>query len=89
MEKKPDVKTYFEVPILESTTWGMMEYSLFALESVYSTVLPFIGGMLFYRSMSWYWILFMILPIYFRLNLTKKDNKGITKFFYSFRKIKK
>lgn len=87
--QKPKTITYFEVPIVESTKWGMMEYALFAVESVYATILPFIGGMLYYWTRHLYWILLMILPIYLKLHLTTRNNQGIEKFFFGMGKKKK
>jgi hypothetical protein len=71
MSKKKLLK-YFELPIEEIKEWGFIEYIVFVLESLYSTVFPFFAGMLLVYRKELVWILMLILPIYFKLNIEKK-----------------
>lgn len=63
---------YFELPIQEIKEWGWKDYMLFIIESFYTTVFPFIAGMLLVRRQEIIWIFMLILPIYFRLTILKK-----------------
>jgi hypothetical protein len=62
---------YFELPVLEASKWDLKDYLLFAVDSLYSTCLPFFGGMLLVSRHEWYWIFMLILPIYFKLDFQK------------------
>lgn len=71
---------YFELPIQEAKKWGWKEYLIFVIESFYTTIFPFIAGMLLVKRQEIIWIFMLILPIYFRLNILKyydKKNKRI------------
>ena len=63
---------YFELPIQEVKEWDWKDYLVFVLESLYTTVFPFIGGMLLVQRRQMIWIFMLVLPIYFRLNIMKK-----------------
>lgn len=73
----PDkIVKYFELPIQEVIEWGWKDYMLFVIESFYTTVFPFIAGMLLVKRNEVIWIFMLILPIYFRLSFLKNyDNK--------------
>jgi len=63
---------YFELPIEEVKQWTWKEYLMFVVESCYTTVFPFIAGMLLVERQEVVWIFMLILPIYFRLTVLKK-----------------
>jgi len=76
MKQKKTVLKYFELPIDEVRNWDWKDYMVFVIESLYTTVFPFISGMLLVRRNELVWILMLFLPIYFRLNILKKmDSK--------------
>ena len=76
MKQKKTVLKYFELPIDEVRNWDWKDYMVFVIESLYTTVFPFIAGMLLVRRNELVWILMLFLPIYFRLNILKKmDSK--------------
>jgi hypothetical protein len=70
------IMKYFELPIQEVKEWGWKDYLVFVVESFYTTVFPFIAGMLLVKRQELIWIFMLVLPIYFRLTILKKfDNK--------------
>jgi hypothetical protein len=73
---------YFELPLQEIKTWGWKEYLLFVIESLYTTVFPFIAGTLMVQRNQPIWVLMLILPIYFRLSVLKKYDKTRSKRIY-------
>ena len=73
-KKQKKLLKYFELPIEEAKEWGYKDWMLFVIESLYSTIFPFIAGMLLVKKHEIIWILMLILPIYFRLNIEKKIN---------------
>lgn len=72
---------YFEVTIGKAREWGFRDWILFVIESLYSTVFPFIAGMLFVKRQELVWIMMLILPIYFRLQLSKKETPKTRKIY--------
>lgn len=67
---------YFELPIEEAKKWDYIDWFLFVVESLYTTVFPFIAGVLLAKKEQLIWILFLILPIYFRMKVLKStENK--------------
>jgi len=69
------VLKYFELPIDEMAKWTWKDYLLFVIESLYTTVFPFIAGMLMVYRQELIWLFMLVLPIYFRLNIEKKNKK--------------
>jgi hypothetical protein len=76
------VMKYFELPIQEVRKWRWKDYVFFIVETMYSTVLPFVAGMLLVRKQQLYWILFLVLPIYLRLTIVKNLESKIKKRIY-------
>ena len=72
MKKK--ILKYFELGV-EVGEWTYKEYVLFVLESLYTTVFPFIAGMLLVSRYELVWILMLVLPIYFKLKIDKKKTR--------------
>jgi len=72
MGKKTNEIKYFELPIQEARNWKAIDYFLFVLEALYSTVFPFLSGMLLVARKELIWIFMLILPIYFKINIEKK-----------------
>jgi hypothetical protein len=73
--KKKKILKYFELPIDTSKDWGFAQWLMFVIESLYATVFPFIAGMLLVQRQELVWVLMLILPIYFRLNIERKTKK--------------
>lgn len=71
-EKPKRLLKYFELPIEEARNWSYKDWFIFVIESLYTTVFPFIAGMLLVHRKELIWLLMLILPIYFRLNIQKK-----------------
>jgi len=69
------VLKYFELPIEEMAEWTWKDYLLFVIESLYTTVFPFVAGMLMVYRQELIWLFMLVLPIYFRMNIQKKSNK--------------
>jgi hypothetical protein len=80
--KNDKILKYFELPIMEIRKWGWKDYVFFIVETMYSTVLPFVAGMLLVRKQQLYWILFLVLPIYLRLTIVKNLESKIKKRLY-------
>jgi len=72
---------YFELPIEEVRQWGWKDYLVFVLENLYSTVFPFIAGMLLVDRRQLIWLFMLILPIYFKLNILKNDDKRLKRIY--------
>lgn len=66
---------YFELPIDEIKEWDSRDYILFVLDSLYTTVFPFISGMLLIYRREIIWIFMLVLPIYFKLRIEKKQTR--------------
>lgn len=66
---------YFELPIEEIRDWDTRDYLLFVLDSLYTTVFPFIAGMLLIYRREIIWIFMLVLPIYFKLRIEKKQTR--------------
>lgn len=78
-----EVLKYFEIALDEARSWGWGEYGLFVVESLYTTVLPFIAGTELVATGQLFWIIFLILPIILRMNVLKKlDKRRKTKKIY-------
>jgi len=73
---------YFELPIMEVRKWTWKDYAFFIIESLYSTILPFLAGALLVRQGKLYWLLFMVLPIYLRLTIVKNLESKIKRRLY-------
>lgn len=71
MDKKP-LRKYFELPIREAVEWEMNDYMVFVIESMYSTVIPFISGLMLAKTERLLWLFMLVLPIYIRLRVNKK-----------------
>ena len=69
------ILTYFELPIEDASKWEFKDYMLFVLESLYSTVFPFVAGMLLISKKQFIWIFMLILPIYFKFKIDSKKTK--------------
>ena len=81
MEK--GLKKYFEIIIDDVVDWSWKEYIVFVIESLYSTVFPFIAGMLLVKRNEPVWIFMLILPIYFKMKISRKfDTKKKKKKIY-------
>lgn len=80
MDKKP--KVYFQLPITEARKWGLMDYFVFITETSYSTIFPFISGMAMVHFNNLIWGLMLILPIYFKFTIQRKDTKSRKKRIY-------
>jgi len=80
MAKK--ILKYFELPIEEIAEWHWIDYFLFVIESLYSTVFPFVAGMLLVYRREIIWLAMLVLPIYFRLNIERKHLKKRKKRLY-------
>jgi hypothetical protein len=74
---------YFEITLNEASDWTIKEYILFVIETLYSTVFPFIAGMLLVRKGELIWLLMLVLPIYFKLRISKKKFVKKHKIFIS------
>lgn len=68
----PKILKYFELPIQEARDWEAKDYVFFVIESLYTTVFPFVAGMLLVDRRQLIWGLMLILPIYLRLTILKK-----------------
>jgi hypothetical protein len=79
---KDKIVKYFELPIQEIKTWSLLDYVLFVVESLYTTVFPFISGMLLVKRQELVWIFMLILPIYFRLKFVRKFDNSRNKRVY-------
>lgn len=80
--KKTTVLKYFELPIPDARDWDWRNYVVFVIESLYTTVFPFIAGMLLVYRRELIWIAMLFLPIYFRLNIQKKEETKKKKRIY-------
>lgn len=66
------IEKYFEITIAEAREWTVWDWIFFCIETMYSTVLPFLGGMLFVTQHKLYWLGFLILPVYLKFKITKR-----------------
>jgi hypothetical protein len=73
---------YFELPIEEVKEWGWKDYLIFVVESLYTTVFPFIAGMLLVSRQQVIWIFMLVLPIYFRITILKRFDSKRNKRIY-------
>lgn len=80
--KKKKVLKYFELTIEGAGDWGWQGYVVFVIESLYQTIFPFIAGMLLVDRKELIWLFMMVLPIYFRFNIEKKETKNRKKKLY-------
>jgi hypothetical protein len=62
---------YFELKVDEIPEWTVKEYVLFLIEALYSTVFPFIAGMLLVYRRELVWVLMLVFPIYFKMRIDK------------------
>ena len=71
---------YFIVKLDKVREWDFKDYMFFVLESLWQTVLPFVAGVFFAQTRQFYWVIFLILPIYFKFQIdrgfwAKKEKK--------------
>lgn len=78
--KKP-IK-YFEFTVGDARNWDWKDYILFLIESLYQTIFPFCAGMLLVYRGEIVWLFMLILPVYFRLQIQKKESGKLTKKIY-------
>ena len=70
--KRKKVLKYFELSFPASKEWVWQDYAMFVLSSLYSTVFPFVAGMLLVQRQQLVWVLMIVLPIYFRFKIEKQ-----------------
>ena len=71
--KRKKVLKYFELTFPAGKEWQWQDYVMFVISSLYQTIFPFIGGMLLVQRQELVWIFMLIMPIYFRFRLEKKE----------------
>ena len=74
MKKDKGYLKYFEFTVGEARDWSWRDWVLFVIESFYQTIFPFVAGMLLVKRNEVIWLFMMILPIYFRLRIQKKES---------------
>lgn len=75
MAKTKKYMKYFELTIDKAGDWDWKDYIVFVLESMYQTVFPFVAGAVMVHRQELVWFLMLIIPIYFRLNIKKKETR--------------
>ena len=83
MKKKQKYLKYFIIPLEDARNWDWKDYTLFVVETLWTTVFPFISGMLLVARKQIIWIFMLILPIYFKIYIEKKihENRRNKKIF--------
>lgn len=66
---------YFELNVDEVAEWTAKDYFLFVIESLYTTIFPFIAGMLLVYRRELIWILMLVFPVYFKLKIDKQKKR--------------
>lgn len=66
---------YFELTIEKARDWDWKDYLLFVIESLYQTVFPFVAGAVMVQRQDLIWFFMLVLPIYFRLNIQKRETR--------------
>ena len=71
---------YFVVKLDKIKEWNLKDYLFFVIEALWQTCIPFVAGVLFSQTQQLYWIVFLILPIYFKFKVdrgfyAKKEKK--------------
>jgi len=75
MAKTKKYLKYFELTIDKARDWDWKDYLLFVIESLYQTVFPFVAGAVMVQRQDLIWFFMLILPIYFRLNIQKRETR--------------
>lgn len=68
------IEKYFEITIAEARQWNIWDWIFFCIETLYSTVLPFLTGMMFVTTKKLYWLFGLIFPVYLKFKITKRFN---------------
>jgi len=76
MAKSKKYLKYFEFAVEKAKDWDWKDYVLFVIESLYQTVFPFVAGAVMVQRQELIWFFMLILPIYFRLNIQKKETRS-------------
>ena len=76
MGKKKNYLKYFEFTVEKARDWDWKDYVLFVIESLYQTVFPFIAGAVMVQRQELVWFFMLLLPIYFRLKIERKETRS-------------
>lgn len=79
MAENKKLLKYFEIQLDNAREWKLKDYLLFIIETLWSTIFPFLGGMMLVAKKQPQWIILLILPIYFKIKIEQKYNEELRK----------